>query len=58
METPIPGRGPHRRSFGCSGFSIRLGLNFDQVITNSVMTHVMVLGVKVRRIERLNLGGK
>ena len=33
--------------------SIRLGLNFDQVITNSAMTHVLVLSVEVRRNERL-----
>jgi hypothetical protein len=30
-----------------------LGLNFDQAGINNVMTHVMVLSVKVRRSERL-----
>ena len=58
MEATIPDRGPHWRSFGCSRLSIRLGLNFDQAIANSVMTHVMVLSAKVRWNERLNLGGK
>ena len=32
---------------------IRLGLNFDQVKTNSVMTHVQVLSAKVRKNEWL-----
>ena len=31
---------------------IRLGLNFNQVGTNNVMTHVMVLSAKVKRNER------
>ena len=33
--------------------SIKLGLYFDQAATNSVMTHVLVLSVKVRRNKRL-----
>ena len=35
------------------GFFILLVFNFDQVGTNSVMTHVLVLSVKVRSSDRL-----
>ena len=40
----------YRVPFECP---IKLGLDFDQGGTNSVMTHVLVLGVQVRRNERL-----
>ena len=55
---PIPERGPHRRSFGCSGLSTKLGLNYNRDITNSVVTRVMVWSAKARRNERLKLCSK
>jgi hypothetical protein len=32
---------------------IKLGLNIGQVGTNGVMTHVLVMSIKIRRIEQL-----
>ena len=40
-------------SLGCTRYSIMLGWNFNQAITNSVIIHVLVLSAKVHKIERL-----
>ena len=60
VETLIPNWGPHMQSIGywnCDWGGIEFpsggGLNFDKVITNSVMTFILFLSVKVRRNERL-----
>ena len=52
VEEPIPNQGSINNLQGTI-LLIRLGLNFDQVVTNSAMTHVLVLSAKMRRNEQL-----
>ena len=48
VEAPIPDQNPIANLYSSRIF-IKLGLNFDQAKANNVMTHVLVLSVKVRR---------
>ena len=52
VEAPVPDHGPIGNLEDTRIF-IMLRLNFDHVGTNSVMTHIMVLSAKVKRIEQL-----
>ena len=52
VEAPIPDQDPIDNLQGI-GTSIKLGLNFNQVRTNSAMTHLLVLSAKVRRNDLL-----
>jgi hypothetical protein len=51
-EEPIPNQGPII-DLQVIIISIKLGLNFEHAITNSAMTHVLVLSAKVKRSEQL-----
>jgi hypothetical protein len=50
VKAPIPNHDSMGNLQG-TRILIRLGLNFDQVIINSVMACVLVLSFKVRRVE-------